>query len=514
MAPPSHMERGSSTVTINRLKKVYQKRFCGIAYASTRLGCFFKTSAIAIGVVALVLCVLLPATVSVMVEFTPLEVVDLIMVDTPSSKRVGRAGGGSADPDEARTIHVHAVMQMSKNLPSGVQILAPNLSVSYKDVYVGFLSQKEPLVLNGAGRVAFNSSLTVESTEGFHLLGNDLVHDNEIKWHISAWSTVFLPFSRLPGHEEEGLSIPNVYMSKDMAMRGCSDLKAIHLHLFDLEDVPGPGKEVRLHINVGIVNPSVVSVKDLGHVQFNVYYKGTFVTRLETNGIFRLMEGSNLLVANGLFRPENEVVMSGLIANFITGQECVLDAIAPATHASDVPLFSSFLAGLTIKAKLRGIPTGVMVSGLMDFDPLTTIRDLLEHGRVDVDTQMRLYNPFNAMITVTSVDLAILYEGTEISFSKQPAVVKIPGNSSQYTPKIVMTLDSKGDAKNLEAIIKAVEETLLHGHCLVGLRGSFSFSLGKYNFTPPYQQPENIIGCTFLDRKPCDDAHPPSGPPH
>ena len=64
LAPPSHMERGSSTVTINRLKKVYQKRFCGIAYASTRLGCFFKTSAIAIGVVALVLCVLLPATVS------------------------------------------------------------------------------------------------------------------------------------------------------------------------------------------------------------------------------------------------------------------------------------------------------------------------------------------------------------------------------------------------------------------------------------------------------------------
>ena len=38
--------------------------------------------------------------------------------------------------------------------------------------------------------------------------------------------------------------------------------------------------------------------------------------------------------------------------------------------------------------------------------------------------------------------------------------------------------------------------------------------LGKYNFTPPYHQPENIIGCTFLDRKPCDDAHPPSGPPH
>ena len=432
LAPPSHLERGSSTVTINRLKKVYQKRFCGIAYASTRLGCFFKTLAIAIGVATLVICVVLPASVSLAVEFTPLEVVDLKMVDLPSSKRVGFS---SSDPDEARTIHVHSVMQMSKNLPSGVQIYAPKLSVSYRNVYIGRLKQDEPLVLNGEGRVAFNSSLVVENTEGFHLLGNDLVHDSDIKWHISAWGAVFLPFSSLPGHEEEGLRISNVYMSKDMTMRGCSDLKEIHLHLFDLEDMPGEGKVVRLHIKVGIVNPSVVSVKDLGHVKFNVYYKNMFVTRLETDGIFRLMEGSNLLIANGIFSPENQEIMSGLISDFITGKECTLNAIAPPTHASDVPLFSSFLAGLTINAKLRGIPTGVMVSGVMDFDPLTTIRDLLKYGRVDVDTQMRLYNPFNALITVTHVDLAILFEGIEISFSKQPAVVKIPGNSSQYTPR-------------------------------------------------------------------------------
>ena len=77
-----------------------------------------------------------------------------------------------------------------------------------------------------------------------------------------------------------------------------------------------------------------------------------------------------------------------------------------------------------------------------------------------------------------------------------------------------MTMDSKGDAKTLDAIIKAVERTLLKGHCLVGLRGGFSFTVGNYNFTPAYHQAENIVGCTFLDRKPCDDAQPPSGPPH
>ena len=84
---------------------------------------------------------------------------------------------------------------------------------------------------------------------------------------------------------------------------------------------------------------------------------------------------------------------------------------------------------------------------------MKTIEDLILYGRVDVDISLRLYNPFRAVATISQVNFTILYKGIEIAYANSKTHVVIPGNSSQYTPKLIMTADTRGSAKNLETII-------------------------------------------------------------
>ena len=169
---------------------------------------------------------------------------------------------------------------------------------------------------------------------------------------------------------------------------------------------------------------------------------------------------------------------------------------------------------LVWKLSVKGYSQGIVVSGLLDWDPLKTIEDLILYGRVDSDVSLRLYNPFRATAIVSKVNFTIFYKGVEIGYSKAKTNVVIPGNSSQYSPKIVMTADTKGDKSNLKTIIECIEKTVEKGHSLISVNGQFTLTIGAYTFSPKYFQRENIIACTFLNRKPCDDAKPPSGKPH
>ena len=146
------------------------------------------------------------------------------------------------------------------------------------------------------------------------------------------------------------------------------------------------------------------------------------------------MKGYNELTASGEFAPENSEITSQLVSNFITGTECSIDAIAPPTNASSVHLYSSFLSGMKLRARLKGYPQGVMVAGLLDFDPLRTIEDLIKYGKVDVDISIRLYNPFKAVATITKVNFTIIFEGVEISYSNAATNVVIPETAPSIPP--------------------------------------------------------------------------------
>ena len=88
---------------------------------------------------------------------------------------------------------------------------------------------------------------------------------------------------------------------------------------------------------------------------------------------------------------------------------------------------------MKLRARLKGIRR-VMVAGLLDFDPLRTIEDLIKYGKVDVDISIRLYNPFKAVATITKVNFTIIFEGVEISYSNTVTNVVIPGTAPSIPP--------------------------------------------------------------------------------
>ena len=459
--------------------------------------CKKKTFLISIGIMLSIYFLFIPLIATVVIGDEPLTLVHI--------KMLGLIPG-------TQTIRVSTQLKLSKSLPKNSELYNPTFSVKYNTHPLGKIKSDEALITALDGHTnPLNSSFEITSIPTLHNMGQDLMQLPNISWKMTAWSSVDVPIFNSPTLK---FPIPYIYVSKLVSIKACDGLPDIHLQLFDLFDVPGPEKIVKLHIAVNFYNPSGISVVDFGHVKFNVFYQGSYITGLRTDGEFQFLKGQNVLAANGMFEPENIEVTSELISNFITGTECSIDAIAPATNASSIDLYSSFLAGMKLKARLKGYPQGVMVSGLLDFDPLKTIEDLILYGKVDVDISLRLYNPFRAVATVSQVNFTILYKGVEIAYSNSKTHVVIPGNSSQYTPKIIMTADTKGNKKNLDIIIECIETTIGKGHSLIGVNGQFTLSLGQYTFSPKYFQKENIIGCTFLDRKPCDDAKPPSGNPH
>ncbi len=463
--------------------------------------CSWKKVGIVSVTLAALYLVLLPAAVSIMVAVAPLTIVDFEMLGLPTSAMY--------KDTSVPTIRVMSTMSMSKRLPVNTKVNSRDFTILYKNKDLGAMVPDLPLDTTETGKVTFNSSLRVQSTEGFHALGQDLVRKDKVTLHLQSWSSISVPIF---GSAAE-FSIPFVYISKDITMKACSGLNTMHLEVFDLADMPGPKKDVRLHMRVKLFNPSAVSVLDLGHAKFDVFFRNSFVTSLASEGDMKLLAGSNTLIANGLFRPADVTKTEVLISDFIEGHEVIIDAIAPVKDASDVPLFSAFLAGMNLKAKLRGIPSGVIVAGLMDFAPLKTIADLLLYGKLEIDSQIRLYNPFKALVTVTAVKFLIYYKGVELGSADSKALhVPVYGNSSAYTEKLTMVVDTKGNKSNEEAIIHAIEDTFKYGYCKISLKGVFTITIGQYTFSPPYEQPANILGCSFLDREPCDNAKPPNCP--
>jgi hypothetical protein len=475
---------------------------------------------------------ILPAAVSIAVVFEPLSVIDLKILGLPTedepfsqsklgssklggqspfSKSIGNLKNNNANKHTFPTLHVVTTLKLSKSLPANAELKTSELKVSYRGMHLGTIVPTQPLDTTVKSEVTFNSSMQVETTIGFHKLGQELVQKDNITWHLTSWATVFLPIFS----STYKFPIPFVYITKDVTIKGMSGLTSMHLELFDLEDVPGPKKDVKMHIKMVLVNPSAIGVNNLGIVHFNVFFQGSFVTKLKTDGPMELKQGPNLLVSNGLFEPSSVDKVQDLITDFITGSKCTIDVVAPMSNASNVPLFSQFLGGMTLHAHITGIPSGVLVAGLMDWDPLTTIADLIKYGKLDIDSQIRLYNPFKALVTITAVKFKVYYDDIEIGSAFSNTLhVPVLSNSSVYTQKLIMTVDTKGNKTNEKAIIGCFEETLKKGYSLISLRGEFTISFGHYTFEPKYWQPANIISCTFLNRKPCDDAKPPSGPPH
>jgi hypothetical protein len=180
------------------------------------------------------------------------------------------------------TIRVQTQLEVSESLPKNSELPQPVFSVGYNSHSLGEIKSDMPLVTAKDGRTnALNSSFAITSIPTLHQMGQGLMQLPNISWEMTAWSSVDVPIFNSPTFK---FPIPYIYISKTVSIKACDGLPDIHLNLFDLFDVPGPQKQVKLHIAVEFYNPSGISVTDLGHVKFNVYYRQSFITGLVTDG--------------------------------------------------------------------------------------------------------------------------------------------------------------------------------------------------------------------------------------
>ena len=180
------------------------------------------------------------------------------------------------------TIRVQTQLEVSESLPRNSELPQPIFNVGYDSQSLGEIKSDMPLVTATDGRTnSLNSSFVITSIPTLHQMGQDLMQLPNISWEMTAWSSVDVPIFNSPTLK---FPIPYIRISKTVSIKACDGLPDIHLNLFDLFDVPGKQKQVRLHIAVDFYNPSGISVIDFGYVKFNVYYKQSFITGLVTDG--------------------------------------------------------------------------------------------------------------------------------------------------------------------------------------------------------------------------------------
>ena len=174
-----------------------------------------------------------------------------------------------------QSIRITTQLQLSNHC-HGCELPSPIFTVHYKNQPLGRIISDGALFTSNDGRMnAVNSSFAITSVSSLHTMGQDLAQLPNISWEMSAWSSAEVPMFNVPSLK---FPIPYVYISKTVSIEACHGLPNIHLELFDLYDVPGPGKVVKLHITVKFLNPAVF-VLDFSHVKFNVFFQD-FYNRL------------------------------------------------------------------------------------------------------------------------------------------------------------------------------------------------------------------------------------------
>jgi len=180
-------------------------------------------------------------------------------------------------------------------------------------------------------------------------------------------------------------------------------------------------------------------------------------------------------------------------------------------QASSIPLYDGVLPGFTLYAILEGIDDTILNYAIMDITP-QIITDLKLYKKVIIPTQLYIYNPLDAAITLTSTDLYVVYEGVSLGYCKtnvtsanQTLAITVPPNSSILSAAVPVTADA-GSFKDKELLLNAFETQLINGYVCLGVQGTFWATIGDISVEPYYSQPETIPTCNSLHRGICINA--------
>jgi len=303
-------------------------------------------------------------------------------------------------------------------------------------------------------------------------------------------------------------TINKIKFEKDLILSGLNGLNNVTVDQFLVtQDKKG---EVYITINGTLWNRSIMNIVPFGDITFNVYYKNTYIATAYGMNM-SVVQGSNNLLVSGRLVPEvinHNVVAYDLVSRYLEGKPSNLTAIGV---SDSISLYNGIVQGTELNATLNGVTQPLLITGIIDLSPIM-LEDLLKYHKVIAPGRLYVYNPLDTSLTITELDLYVMYQGYVIGSSLtnqtshgRPLNVIVPPKTKMWTDEVPITVDPTSSGAD-QALVEALVYLLNNSYVLLGPNGTVTASLGDVIVIPPYWQPENVPVCISLQSDYCKNV--------
>lgn len=411
----------------------------------------------------------------------------------------------SATPNGTHILGLRASCRVSAELPVKVELRTGNLELMHHGNRIGLLEPvSSEIVLDpqDAGHFHVDAAVAVTNMSSFHNFSSELLNSDEVFWDLVAPQgiTVLIDLPTLGQ-----ITISGVSLTKSIKMKGCAGLTNTSLQVWELSDRGIQASGLDVYLVVDLYNPSSVRIPNLGYVFFNfsaLGYPGVTLGHLNTTQPLMISQGVNQLVARGRFTGSGSAADS-VIGDFLRGADSIIVARAPPEHASTDFMFSNFLAGFEVSCLLHGMAHGVVRAGLLDLS-LELIAEILAlplgyKGPLELTTQIKLFNPFQAVLLLKGVHLQVVVNNSLVGTSDHDNLdVVVPRNGTGWTKRSGashVTMKIKVSERTVSIIKLLLSKIISDGYAEMGLLGNFTMVAGGLTFHPPYKQLASVPAC-------------------
>ena len=318
---------------------------------------------------SLLLVLLLTITVVLLVVF--LAVIPAIIASTIASSVVSVSSVSISAPTNA-SFRLNSSFLVSNTGAFAASLSPMTVSLSYRTAdgslspTVGRIAM--PAIVLPGGQdvtVGVDTDFAVAEQSSFDAFMHATLMQDNITWHLDSAADVD---SRVAG-----IALPTYHsipFAKDVTVPGCGGLNTTTVQSFDISHPAATtGDLTNLTLHISLLNPSALSLSELGTLHFEVRYRAVRIGDVYSYNT-ALLPGNNSLTMHGTLLQSNTSAENELVARFVAGEVAVAQATAAPLDASSIPLFNGGLQGLSLNTALPGyagppIIQGVQMSGFV-----------------------------------------------------------------------------------------------------------------------------------------------------
>lgn len=388
------------------------------------------------------------------------------------------------------------------------------LSVVYQGTVLGnFVTASIPIV-DGTSSFVIDTTLHVTNQTAFTQFASDMLKLPNITIGIRGDISATLKVLGV------SLTVSGISFEKSTPLLGLDGMRDLIIKNFKV--ITEEEGTVKGFITATIFNPSNVDIAPVGSLFMKLRDdKGNEVGKLVGWNV-TLLRGLNTVELECTLQGDTTAI-SGVVARYIRGLPSSLVAHGyplPDQSCSN-PLYNGFVSQLELGTVLTGPVRNLGRQIELKVDILDFL-DQIRRGRVAIPAAAQMYNPFQAKIAVTKLELNVLFNKTLVGLTNEaiyikPINVDIPARAPDgtvypvYTPfvEVKLLLDAEHGSKLVEALLS----TLISGVTSLGLQGQISARVGNLDLVLDFFQ-DDIPACMSTSRAKCQNVvdHTPIPP--